>query len=129
MFPTQPEILSYAHRVAESHGVSRQIVFGTNWLGARWSEKSGTWHISLRNLQTGEEFEHEAKILVSAVGGYTNPKFPDLPGAESFNGPIVHTARWSQDYDLRGLNVGVIGNGCESPVFVLLTQFLWQHQS
>lgn len=53
-------------------------------------------------------------MLVSAVGGYTNPKLPSIPGLDSFQGPVVHTARWDKDYDLRGLNVAVIGNGCES---------------
>ena len=60
-------------------------------------------------------FVHEAKILVSAVGGYTNPKYPSpsLSGLETFQGPVVHTARWDQDYDLRGRKVVVIGNGCK----------------
>lgn len=51
-------------------------------------------------------------MLISAVGGYTNPKLPILPGLEEFTGPVVHTAKWSKDYDLRGLNVVVVGNGC-----------------
>jgi cation diffusion facilitator CzcD-associated flavoprotein CzcO len=43
-------------------------------------------------------FVHEAKILVSAVGGYTNPKFSALLGIETFQSPVVHTAQWDQDY-------------------------------
>ena len=113
VFPSQPEILSYAQRVAQSYGVSRQTVFRTAWKGAKWNEATRTWRISLRNLDTGDEYEHDAKVLISAVGGYTNPKFPNLPGSESFEGPIVHTAQWSKHHDLRDLNVGVIGNGCE----------------
>jgi cation diffusion facilitator CzcD-associated flavoprotein CzcO len=65
------------------------------------------------DLETGESFIHEAKVLVSAVGGYTNPKYPTLPGIATFQGPVVHTAKWDQDYDLKGRQVVVIGNGCK----------------
>lgn len=50
---------------------------------------------------------------MSAVGGYTNPKYPELPGLDSFQGQVVHTAKWQQEYDLRGRDVVIIGNGCE----------------
>lgn len=79
-------------------------------------EASSTWHVYLNDLKTGKDFVHEAKVLVSAVGGYTNPKYPVLPGIEKFEGPVVHTARWDRDYDLRGRNVAVVGNGCQSHI-------------
>lgn len=75
-------------------------------------EISSTWLVHLYDLDTQRQFTHETKVLVSAVGGYTNPKFPDIPGLEDFTGPVVHTARWDKEYDFRGLNVAVIGNGC-----------------
>ncbi|OQD76773.1 hypothetical protein PENANT_c118G06293 [Penicillium antarcticum] len=82
------------------------------WKGAQWVEASSKWHVYLCDLKTGEEFIHEAKVLISAVGGYTNPKFPVLPGLGRFEGPVVHTAQWNKEYGLRGLNVAVVGNGC-----------------
>ena len=42
----------------------------------------------------------EANILVNAVGAFTNPKYPDFEGIESFEGQIVHPARWPADFDL-----------------------------
>jgi hypothetical protein len=67
----------------------------------------------VQNLENGESFVHEAKILVSAVGGYTNAKYPTVHGIDTFKGPVVHTAKWDQAYDLKGRNVVIIGNGCE----------------
>ena len=84
----------------------------TEWKGAQWVEASGTWHVCLCDLKTREEFLHVAKVLISAVGGYTNPKLPILPGLKTFEGPVVHTAEWSKEYNLRGRNVAVVGNGC-----------------
>ncbi|KAJ6118897.1 hypothetical protein N7471_013517 [Penicillium samsonianum] len=99
---------------------------------AQWVEASGTWHVYLCNLNTEEEFLHEAKVLISAVGGYTNPKLPALPGLEKFEGSVVHTAKWNKEYDLRGLKVAVVGNGCSGSQVVpavidevsSLTQFI-----
>jgi cation diffusion facilitator CzcD-associated flavoprotein CzcO len=68
--------------------------------------------VYLEDLDTGRRFLHVAKILVSAVGGYTNPKYPTLPGVENFDGSVVHTANWDKNYDLKGKNVVIIGNGC-----------------
>ncbi|CAG7932370.1 unnamed protein product [Penicillium olsonii] len=112
LFPSQKEILSYIQCVARTNNVTQHVELQTEWEGAQWVESSGTWHVSLRNSRTGEEFLHEAKVLVSAVEGYTNPKFPILPGLDTFEGPVVHTAKWNKEYDLRGLNVAVVGNGC-----------------
>jgi cation diffusion facilitator CzcD-associated flavoprotein CzcO len=67
----------------------------------------------LKNLKSGESFVHEAKILVSAVGGYTNLKYLVIPGIEILQGHTVHTAKWDQGYDLKGRNVIVVGNGCK----------------
>lgn len=113
MFPSQQEILDYLRRVALRHKIPERLRLQTEWKGARWSEKTSRWLVTLEDLQTGTTFVHEAKILISAVGGYTNPKYPSLPGIETFKGPVVHTAKWDQDYDLHGRRVVVVGNGCK----------------
>lgn len=114
VFPSQREILEYLQRVALRHNISERLKLQTEWKGARWSEKTSRWLVTLEDLQTGATFVHEAKILISAVGGYTNPKYPNLPGIDTFQGPVVHTAKWDRDYDLRGRKVVVVGNGCSA---------------
>ncbi|RDW70957.1 hypothetical protein BP6252_07520 [Coleophoma cylindrospora] len=114
IFPSQSEILEYLRRVASRYHVPSRITLNTEWKGAQWSEKTSRWQVYLEDTRSGTRFVHEAKILVSAVGGYTNPRYPSLPGIESFQGTIVHTARWDQEHNLRGKNVIVIGNGCSA---------------
>ena len=47
-----------------------------------------------------------------ASGCLSVPNNPEVPGLESFRGPIYHTARWpEQPVDFSGLRVGVIGTG------------------
>ncbi|KAJ5642299.1 FAD/NAD(P)-binding domain-containing protein [Penicillium lividum] len=132
LFPTQKEILAYIQQVALANDIPRNMRFRTEWQGARWIESSSTWQVYLYDLNTRQEFLHETKVLISAVGGYTNPKCPILPGLESFEGPVVHTAKWDKEYDLRGQKVAVIGNGCSGSQVVpaviddidSLTQFI-----
>lgn len=52
--------------------------------------------------------------MVSAVGQLNQPKFPDVPGIDSFSGPAFHTARWDHDVDLTGKRVAVIGTGASA---------------
>lgn len=57
-----------------------------------------------------------AKIVASAVGGLVEPNpWPDhIPGKESFEGDIIHTARWNPGVKLEGKDVVVIGTGCSA---------------
>ena len=66
----------------------------------------------LRDRESGETYRHECRLLFSAVGVLVEPKEPDIPGTETFQGPLFHTARWREDVDLRDKEVVVIGNGC-----------------
>ena len=55
----------------------------------------------------------EADVLVSACGQLSRPALTRIAGADRFEGPIFHTARWDHDVDLDGKRVAVIGTGRE----------------
>ena len=112
-FPSQPEILAYIRRVATQHNIPQHMRLQTEWTGARWCDKACKWRVFLTEIETGTRFVHEVKILISAVGGYVNPKYPSFPGLEAFEGPVAHTAAWPENLDLVGKNVIVVGNGCK----------------
>jgi cyclohexanone monooxygenase len=47
-----------------------------------------------------------------ATGCLSVPNTPELPGAESFAGQVLHTGQWPKDpVDLAGKRVGIIGTG------------------
>lgn len=112
LFPSQKEILTYIQRVALENRVTHRMRFQIEWKGAQWIESSSTWRIMLQDIRTRQEFHHEAKVLISAVGGYTNPEHPDIPGLDKFEGTVLHTAQWSEVPNLCGRRVAVVGNGC-----------------
>ncbi|OBI44641.1 monooxygenase [Mycobacterium kyorinense] len=61
-------------------------------------------------LTTAGGDEIDADFVVAATGVLHHPFIPDIPGMDSFNGPVVHTARWT-DVDTAGKRVAVVGTG------------------
>jgi cation diffusion facilitator CzcD-associated flavoprotein CzcO len=111
MFPPQAEILGYITNVVKQYHVDQHFTGNVEWTGAAWSDKSQTWSVSFQDVQTKQAFMQECQILISAVGGLVNPQELKIPGAETFQGEIIHTARWKKGVDLTNKHVAVIGNG------------------
>ncbi|MGN6474364.1 MAG: flavin-containing monooxygenase, partial [Mycobacteriales bacterium] len=44
-------------------------------------------------------------------GYLSQPYRPEIPGIDSYAGDVLHTAKWDDDYDLKGKRVAVIGTG------------------
>lgn len=41
----------------------------------------------------------------------SNWTWPSVPGRESFQGTMIHTASWPEGFDSAGKTIAVIGNG------------------
>jgi len=113
LHPSADEIKEYLLRVAADYGIPAKTTFRTAVYAAEWDGSRDRWRVHLRSLDTGEEYVHECKILVSAVGLLTDPNVPDIKGRETFAGEQVHSARWKRDVQLEGKRVALVGNGCE----------------
>ena len=106
-YATQPEILRYADHVADRFDLRRDMQFETRVTGAAWDETTKSWTV---RTDRGETFE--ARFFVLAVGCLSAAKDPEIPGIETFAGPMYHTGRWPHEgADLAGKRVGVIGTG------------------
>ncbi|KAJ8121863.1 hypothetical protein ONZ43_g1794 [Nemania bipapillata] len=113
-YPLQPEILAYYDNVADRYDIKKHVRFRCIVTSAKWEEPSGTWLVSVKNLDTSETYDRRCKILVSAVGILSEPNECDIFGASSFQGPIFHTAEWDHSFDWKGKEIVVIGNGCSA---------------
>ncbi len=107
-YSQQPEILAYLRGVAERFGLRAHCRFGHAVKESRWDAARGRWTIET------SRGPFTADILVSAVGGLSEPSIPELPGLSSFEGKVMHTARWDADFDLRGRDVAVVGTGASA---------------
>ncbi|WP_240641428.1 flavin-containing monooxygenase [Nocardioides ferulae] len=112
-YPAQPVILDYIRRVAHDTGVLDKVRTGVDVVAAAYDESSATW-----TLRTAAGEEITADVVVSAVGQLSNPVVPDLPGRESFSGPMFHSAQWRHDVPLAGKRVAVVGTGASAIQFV-----------
>lgn len=107
-FASQPEVLAYIEDTVVEFGIAERLRFGTELLDASWSDADRQW-----TMQTTRG-TYLARHVVFATGLLTEPKFPPLPGLETFTGTKFHSATWNHDIDLADKRVAVIGTGCSS---------------
>jgi cation diffusion facilitator CzcD-associated flavoprotein CzcO len=107
-YPKQPELRDYLRATAEKFGLYDRIRFDTEVTDARWDEEASLWRI------TTSQGDYTADVMVAAPGPLSEPSLPALPGIDSFEGTIFHTARWNHDHDLRGKRVAVVGTGASA---------------
>jgi cation diffusion facilitator CzcD-associated flavoprotein CzcO len=105
VYAEQPEIQDYLERVSAEQGVTRRVQFDTEVIESRWVEADGLWHVDTT------QGPYTARVVISGTGPLHEPRLPDWPGIETFEGTIFHTARWNHDHDLGGERVAVVGTG------------------
>ncbi len=112
-YSKRDDVLAYLHGCVERHGIAKNIRLNTTVTGARWEEDDHSWSVDI--TAPGELKESlSADILVTATGLFGAPKYPDIPGADSFEGVAVHTADWDPGLRLDGKRVAVIGSGASA---------------
>lgn len=102
--------------MAHKWGLYKHIRFNSQVEEARWDERTYKWQIIVKRLggleqEIAEVYGATTDFLISAVGQLSRPKYPDVKGLDTFEGKIMHSARWDWDYDLRNARVGIIGTG------------------
>jgi cation diffusion facilitator CzcD-associated flavoprotein CzcO len=103
-FSPGPEIREYFERVAREHGLHERTRFGDEVVRCEYA--AGRWR-----LETAAGHRDEVDVVIAATGVLHHPRYPDIPGLDSFAGPMFHTARWDHDVSIDGARVGVIGTG------------------
>jgi cation diffusion facilitator CzcD-associated flavoprotein CzcO len=113
MFAPWDEILAYLEHCAAKYGIADKIRYGAEVTEAAFDESTGRWTVLVNGGET-----IDARALVAGVGNLHQPKFPDLPGLDSFAGRTFHSSQWDHDQDLTGRRVAVIGTGASAIQFV-----------
>lgn len=105
-FADAPEIQAYQQALAEKHGLTARLRLGTRLAEARFDEASGMWQ-----FRTGRGDRFESRFFICSTGPLSQPRWPDIPGLDDFQGERLHSARWDHRVPLQGKHVGVIGTG------------------
>ena len=111
-YSLQPEIRDYLRRCADRFGVRQHVRFDHEVTGATWDEDASRWEVETSGGAV------RARVLVAAAGPLSEPRTPDIPGLDDFEGPVFHSARWDHDYDLAGKRVASIGTGASAIQYV-----------
>jgi cation diffusion facilitator CzcD-associated flavoprotein CzcO len=111
-FSMQPEIGAYLKRCATDFDIRRHLHTHCDVESMAWDEERSRW------LVETSKGSFEADVIVSGVGGLSEPSIPALPGIERFEGERWHSAEWNHEHDLSGERVAVIGTGASAIQFV-----------
>ena len=103
------EVQQYLDYISDKYGVKKNTRFNHTLEKSTWNEDRATWTVEASTPDGPAVFE--ANYVINALGTFNNPLFPKFEGMESFQGQIIHPARWPHDADLDGKRVAVIGNG------------------
>lgn len=112
-FGLQPEIYGYMRHCVDKYQLGEHIRFNQEVRSATFDETTNQWRVE---TQSGDVYQ--AAIVITATGQLNQPAWPDIPGLESFEGTLFHSARWDHNYSLEGKKVAVIGTGASAIQFV-----------
>jgi cation diffusion facilitator CzcD-associated flavoprotein CzcO len=111
-YSTQPAIWEYLRRCAEAFGVRERVRLNCEVELATWLEDERLWE-----LETSQGTVR-ARVVIAGFGFLAEPRIPDLPGLERFEGAVFHSARWDHDFDVRGKRIASIGTGASAIQYV-----------
>ncbi|OMC54116.1 monooxygenase [Mycobacterium sp. IS-836] len=106
LFAPGAELKQYAERVADKYDVRRHMRFNATVESSSWDEDQRLWQVAL-----ADGTSLATRFLITATGFLSQPHTPDIPGMETFEGKVIHTTAWDNDYEFDGRRVGIIGTG------------------
>jgi 4-hydroxyacetophenone monooxygenase len=107
LFSPAPVLRAYFETCIDDLSLRQQVRYGLEALRARYEARDHNWEVTLKSA-TGEEVLR-VRAVVSAVGQLNRPLIPEIPGREIFGGRCLHTSRWTEDLNVDGRKVAVIG--------------------
>ena len=98
------EIQAYFERVAREYGITERIRFGDEVVRCEFGD--GRWLV-----ETKSGHRDRVDVIIAATGVLHHPNLPEIPGLDSFEGALFHSARWDHAVAIDGRRIGVVGTG------------------
>ncbi|KAF3359664.1 hypothetical protein VdG1_05153 [Verticillium dahliae VDG1] len=110
-FAQGAEIRDYWQGLAKKYDLYKFLQLSQRVEGLNWDDVKSEWQISVRDLKTDVLRTETADFVLTAIGRFNAWKLPDYPGINDFKGTLRHASNWDPEFDPRGKNIAVIGNG------------------
>ena len=110
-YPQGAEYQAYLVALADKHRLREHTRFDTEVEALWWDDDRQQWEIHSVGGDGTRDISH-ARVVITAAGYLNRPRWPELPGRNTFGGISVHSALWDPDLDLTGKRVAIIGAGC-----------------
>ena len=104
LFAPGDEIQRYLRDVVERFGLDEHTRLNAEVVSAVFTGSG--WQI-----ETSDGAQLDADFVIAATGVLHHPFTPEIPGLDSFEGDVVHSARWDDEIPTAGRRIAVIGTG------------------
>lgn len=106
-YASQSELLDYTNHIVSRFGLREKTKTNQSVVRLVYDEIESLWRAE---TLSGEHYS--ARFVIDTSGVLANPHTPDIDGADNFEGPLFHSARWDHSVSYVGKRVAVIGSGC-----------------
>ena len=111
-FSPRSELQAYLEGFATTFDIRKRTKFSTEVVSATWDGTSDCWRTTVRDA---DGIRHiTSRVLVTAIGHFNRPNDLVIPGTDSFDGEVFHSARWPEDLDLSDKRVALVGTGASA---------------
>ncbi|BFM17969.1 NAD(P)/FAD-dependent oxidoreductase [Maricurvus nonylphenolicus] len=113
-------ILSYLGDVIDEDKLDDKIRYNHKITGANWCSQAKRWTIDIFHKDTGENSQLTCDFFIWSGGYYDHNQgyTPNWAGLSDFKGDVIHPQFWSEDTDLSGKQVIVIGSGATAATVI-----------
>ncbi|WP_208301292.1 NAD(P)/FAD-dependent oxidoreductase [Mycobacterium sp. DL440] len=109
-YPIGEEYQSYLTGLAKKYELTDRLHFNSKVSRMEWLDAEQVWELTIQDTVENTARTVRAGAVITGAGLLCRPKYPNVPGRETFAGTSVHTVRW-RDIDLAGKRGAVIGVG------------------
>ena len=92
-YPQGAEYQAYLVALADKHKLRKHTRFGTEVEALWWDEERKQWQIHSVDRDGTRDISY-ASVVITAAGYLNRPRWPELPGRETFAGISIHSALW-----------------------------------
>lgn len=109
-YPPRAVLHDYIMGRVEKSGVRDYIRFNTSVQWVNYSEETGTFTVTVRDMKKDRFYSEEYDYVVVATGHFSTPNVPYFEGLEHFPGRVLHAHDFRDACEFEGKDILLIGS-------------------